>query len=318
MPCPTCGGSDRDPIAPAFWRCTSMRVVTREIGGPGLTDPRLGPGVLYEQHHVVCRTDYQEGVPGVSLLCECNTFAIGLCSECRKPVCGEHSAMVGDVRLCDAHIAIPRERADQARSDEQARACAKREEAWSDWEDKVAVELAHAQPAERIVRFIRIRSLEELKIDSYKAAERRTPGLGVTLRGLLPDLWSPEGIGAGWNDDEIHSWFVQAARKPPSAQDLHVPGGRRLLPNRRKQASALGWRIFTSAPDAQAYEHSWICVLADGRRGWEVGGACSLTDSPPAFSVYALWRMGAIAQLADLPRSPDPSSRYANWRLWGR
>lgn len=35
--------------------------------------------------------------------CACGTFAIGLCADCATPVCGTHSALIEDRRLCDVH-----------------------------------------------------------------------------------------------------------------------------------------------------------------------------------------------------------------------
>lgn len=37
--------------------------------------------------------------------CECGTFAVGRCAECREPVCGRHSAMHDEQLLCREHAA---------------------------------------------------------------------------------------------------------------------------------------------------------------------------------------------------------------------
>lgn len=34
--------------------------------------------------------------------CTCGTYAIGICAECRAPVCGDHSDLLGGRRLCTA------------------------------------------------------------------------------------------------------------------------------------------------------------------------------------------------------------------------
>ena len=52
------------------------------------------------------------------MLCACSTFAIGVCGECGKPVCGKHSAISGDLRLCDAHLAAEQDKIEQARKDD--------------------------------------------------------------------------------------------------------------------------------------------------------------------------------------------------------
>src|SRR4051812_37117620 len=36
-------------------------------------------------------------------VCTCGTFAVGICVDCHKPVCGEHSKMVHGRRLCKEH-----------------------------------------------------------------------------------------------------------------------------------------------------------------------------------------------------------------------
>jgi hypothetical protein len=103
--CPVCGGSEREQLAPGLWRCTSQRTVITEHGGPGLTNPAAGPGVIRREHVVPCGTEYQEGGgPGiVGVECRCGTFAIGRCSECREPVCGIHSTLIEDRRVCSEH-----------------------------------------------------------------------------------------------------------------------------------------------------------------------------------------------------------------------
>src|ERR1044072_7788989 len=225
MPCPNCGGHDREPIGPGFWRCTSIRVVTREPGGPGLPDPRLGPGVLYVQDEVVCRTEYQEG--GQGLLCACQTFAIGRCAECGDPVCGIHSGVLQDVRLCRVHLAAEREKLDHARHDEERRELAEREDAWCAWEDRVVSDLAGTPPVERIIRFLRVLPIAELEDQIRRPAPRR-PGLGKAVRDLLPDLWSGDLLAAPpWDHDEVHAWLE--ATIPPTPTNLAYLKPRGLL-----------------------------------------------------------------------------------------
>lgn len=101
MACPACGGSLRRMIAPGLWECTSISVL--ESGGPGLADPAAGPAVIRTE--ILCKVRYQERPAGGSALCACSTFAIGLCSKCRAPVCGDHSRLVSGERLCQAHAA---------------------------------------------------------------------------------------------------------------------------------------------------------------------------------------------------------------------
>ena len=51
-----------------------------------------------------CGLRYQEGAAGLGRVCECGTFAIGLCADCGKPVCGDHSVLHGGKRLCHADL----------------------------------------------------------------------------------------------------------------------------------------------------------------------------------------------------------------------
>lgn len=97
MSCPACGGSSRSPVAPGYWTCTST-VVTRRPGPALYGQP--GPPEIIEQ--VLCGHRYQEGgvAAGNAPQCGCGTFAIGACAECGKPVCGTHSALIGDRRIC--------------------------------------------------------------------------------------------------------------------------------------------------------------------------------------------------------------------------
>ena len=94
--CPKCGGNNREPIAPGYWRCTS--IVATFTGGPGLTNPMKGPMAI--EHRDVCGNEYTEGLNG-GTTCACGTFAIGHCAECSTPVCGTHSGLwEGRERLC--------------------------------------------------------------------------------------------------------------------------------------------------------------------------------------------------------------------------
>jgi hypothetical protein len=92
-----CSGTNRLQLAPGFYRCTST--VIDRTGGPGLTNPRLGPPVIDTARE--CGFEYQEGGAGVTEYCGCGTLIVGRCAECSKPVCGVHSGMhAGKRRLC--------------------------------------------------------------------------------------------------------------------------------------------------------------------------------------------------------------------------
>ena len=97
MACPKCGGGERVEIAPGYYKCIST--ITDRSGGPGLTDPRLGPMVIESAR--VCGSEYQEGDSSTTnVMCWCRTFAVGQCVQCNRPVCGLHSTMAEKGRIC--------------------------------------------------------------------------------------------------------------------------------------------------------------------------------------------------------------------------
>lgn len=114
MPCPSCGGESRSPIAPGYWRCTSL--VREDAPGPGLINPALGPPAFQTTRE--CGNEYVEVVGTPGLTCPCGTFAIGLCQQCSLPVCGIHSAILDDSRLCGNHYG---ERLEHIKSEQAAR-----------------------------------------------------------------------------------------------------------------------------------------------------------------------------------------------------
>src|SRR5690348_2943356 len=105
MPCPVCGGIEREPIAPGYWQCRSSvtRYGTQRVPDPA-APPWLGITVLQTvSWQETCTNTYQEedGDDGPGAVCGfCTTFAIGLCGECGKAVCGLHSTMFETRRVC--------------------------------------------------------------------------------------------------------------------------------------------------------------------------------------------------------------------------
>jgi hypothetical protein len=99
--CPVCGGSDRRPVAPGYWKCRSI-VVTKRPGRGGALEPVW--------HDAVCGAEYQEGVPAGAgtPVCACGTFAIGLCDGCAQPLCGIHGGMDFGKRRCSSCVAAAR------------------------------------------------------------------------------------------------------------------------------------------------------------------------------------------------------------------
>src|SRR5664280_2987496 len=105
MSCPRCGSTDRSQLAPGYFECRGAVLMLQtamvpDPGQPGMLRP------LGLQDSRPCRTRYQEG-PGQPAipLCECGTFSIGICQDCRTPVCGDHSLLAGRVRQCSSCVA---------------------------------------------------------------------------------------------------------------------------------------------------------------------------------------------------------------------
>lgn len=95
--CPGCGGVQRRLIAPGFYECTSSVLIS---GGQGT--PPGSPGIGGR-----CGRRYHEGSSGVTsepILCTCGVFAIGRCSDCRTPLCGDCGARFDSRFLCHTHI----------------------------------------------------------------------------------------------------------------------------------------------------------------------------------------------------------------------
>lgn len=102
MSCPACGGASAELLAPGLARCSSIIHDSSATGMP----PNMGVPAFIE-HSRVCGCEYQvapEAPAGSMDSCSCGTYAIGRCVRCAKPVCGYHSGLHGDERLCTSHI----------------------------------------------------------------------------------------------------------------------------------------------------------------------------------------------------------------------
>lgn len=263
MPCPSCGGTVREQIAPGYWRCLTQQVT--RYPGPGVPGhPEMGPEHL---HHVsVCGRTYQEGAPAAGAAqCFCGTFAIGTCAECQADVCGDHSALVGDRRLCHAC-------ATQLRKDEATKSAETQEEVLASRRTREIASLrAIADPAERLVATVvwcesptsgaslwpANAALERAqpwgladKRKEYAAATRDIVRDVLDETGLLvdelvldgedgvprlrvrpeePDASGRHGSGWPWDSAAIGKWFARAADWSTTTIKAD-PGRKRLLP----------------------------------------------------------------------------------------
>jgi hypothetical protein len=100
-----------------------------------------------------CGERYHEADEGgTTLLCECSTFAIGLCADCGKPVCGDCSSLYQRQRLCLEHVRAGQEAA--------ARAAA---EAWLTPEKFLALAAAAGNPGLRTWTIVQLAEKETVR-----------------------------------------------------------------------------------------------------------------------------------------------------------
>ncbi len=97
-PCPRCGGHNQKLVAPNYWECASV-VHWSEMVPAGPSGEMVGinrSGPCGHRFHADSRRE------AAGNYCTCGTYAIGVCAECRVPVCGDHSDLLGGRRLCSA------------------------------------------------------------------------------------------------------------------------------------------------------------------------------------------------------------------------
>lgn len=76
--CPRCGGTSAQQIAPGYYQCTSN-----------------------DSYGDRCTHRYQVGTDFHNNLCQCGTLAIGRCVDCGNWICGDHSSLAGNERICN-------------------------------------------------------------------------------------------------------------------------------------------------------------------------------------------------------------------------
>jgi hypothetical protein len=104
--CPSCNGTERVPIASGYWECRTLVEERRPVRVP---DPMGVPGATMPATDTVyrpCGVRYHEGAGVATATCACGTFGIGICAECGKVICGDHSRRSGGQRLCIEHSQI--------------------------------------------------------------------------------------------------------------------------------------------------------------------------------------------------------------------
>lgn len=216
-------------------------MVVERTGGPGLSDPRLGPPVIDWQR--ICAVEYQEGATsGAPISCACSTFAIGLCAGCSQPVCGIHSGLhPSGRRLCEHCWRA----ADEIAAAEAAEAERKAGETYETqlrlWRKRVIASLQGVERTEQLVR----------AAAGLTTGGGYGQGLGMTnwteVRNVLGEV--PEV-----SVQQIARWFVgRAAGPPPDRIGAELPtlfGGvktKQIRVWRFKEASASSYEFMDAA-----------------------------------------------------------------------
>ena len=315
MACPRCGGSQRTPVAPGYWRCTSD--ISEVVGGPGLADVRLGPPVVYLSRS--CGHEYQEGAANLlsSARCSCSLFAIGLCVECSAPFCGDHRWKIEERWHCRdcwlrAEAAVEAQRAAAAQMEQRSYEVARAE-----WVELVTGQVSSLPRAVRIVSVVRLAMRGPIGeyASEYHLRDREHEVDLAIVAAFLPEL-VPTGFrwnAAPWRDEEIAEWFAGACKTAPTQLELHEE--RRTLLGYKKQHIS-GWAFYgcsTCKGDWDGVVYGSCGVAADGRRLYgaarrnsQKGLFLDRQQRDDRFDPMALARM---ARMAELPRLPNPPSR---------
>ena len=98
MPCPSCGGTSRRPIAPGYWECTT---VIDDPAFPRSAWDDSDPWRAATHPKRPCSNRYQEGTSVPTEPCRCGIYSIGRCESCNDPVCGDHGRLYADALRCE-------------------------------------------------------------------------------------------------------------------------------------------------------------------------------------------------------------------------
>jgi hypothetical protein len=168
MACPSCNGTQREPIARGYWRCTSLvarTILVEDHPYPELRDalPISGLPMIEQVSYSPCGHAYQEADVATASPqpCRCGLFSIGACARCGAFTCGAHGRLVGEEFLCAEH----------GRAEDQARGRAARLAAQ---QERQAAQLARKTEMSALVGML-------------QAAARAPSGAGLlSLRGSFP------------------------------------------------------------------------------------------------------------------------------------
>lgn len=274
MACPVCTQLDREPIAPGYWRCTSWVTATDYVmmPTPG-TPPHLG--IMSPQpvrRSVRCNTEYQEMSGGVTATAPCGvcgTFSIALCQDCGVPVCGIHSDLRADRRLCLRDVdAFDAAEAAQlaAQIETDARA-----EAEAQLAPVLAALSATDDPFERLFTFanalcsgaFHLRSDRDRVLNGYTREMPETrQDIVAWLRNAMRPCEEPcglamDGLPGEWRFDPtvLMTWVSEVRCVPASAQVRRVTTKRGVTGNPRfvKGRTEPGWLVGAGTADDGGY-----------------------------------------------------------------
>lgn len=230
--CPRCGGRERRLISPGFWECTTQSAHTVTTVIPDPFNPPY-PRPVHQTVTQACGNRYHEAERGARTTdrletCACETFAIGRCSDCATPICGDHSALVDDLRLCTVDARTRTRSAADAATAQAAQELAARQEAEQQARDNEAVRIA-ALPAatkKQVHQFLtwtggsqhpdygHVYRLPSLPARDFARAIRRAK----KARGLPPrararrSWWLPVrgwAVTGGWaTSSDVPGWLV--------------------------------------------------------------------------------------------------------------
>ena len=286
---------DRIPISPGFYECTSTVSSPRPVDMPGVGHMILAP-------KDPCDHRYQEGSgqPVGGEICDCETFAVGRCARCRRPVCGDHSRLHDGKRVCVTCL------------ESTARTAEEAQRAWD--EERLGRLAAIRDPVERLVssmRYLRdwyvdlelrkVRSPTKTNPFDIGAHLARKNGLSDfnhqylnKVRDICPDVKlagsrlpidSTDRWKYPWDSGAIGRWFVgkvRAAGVAPTGSSTPEP--RRF----RRSVPEPVWR----------FEKGSVKQASSRGSFWTPDGIITLAgETPDGLNHFALAEIGEILGL---------------------
>lgn len=214
MSCPVCQGSQRRPIAPGYWECLSSITETKMVSEtwvPGGPNGQMVPMPRYGPVSRICGTRYHESAAtnkAESARCECGTFAIGVCHQCDREVCGDHSCLVAGARLC-LDCSRQRDRDESAARRERDEKAAR--QAQVSVESRNAAIQAIADPIERLLTAMgTLKTYRKNGGVGCPATDEVFPGWQGQIAAACPSLASSMGE-VEYDSAAVARWFVRRA-----------------------------------------------------------------------------------------------------------